>query len=175
MPRFIDAPEVGAIGRRVIAEVEEHAWLAQVRIRYGIRQADRTKSQHGRPVPGTIHVLSAYEQWLSEREDALGPDATIIVEQAPWVVAGPAERAAMLDHLLCHLTRDDDGDLCVRGPDVAEFASVIARRGAWHEGLTRARDAWREHSLPLEEADAALALQAPPGRVVPLRRAGGEG
>ena len=175
MPRFEDAPEVETIARRVIQSVESHRWLAQVPIRYGIREADRPKTQHGRPVPGTVRVLSPYERWLAETVDELAPEATVVVEELPWAQAQPAEREAILDHLLSHLTLDDNGRTSLQGPDVAEFAAVIARRGAWHEGLARARDAWRERALPLEETDAALALQAPPGRVVPLRRAGGEG
>ncbi len=175
MPRFADAPEIETIARRVIQSVESHRWLAQVPIRYGIREADRPKTQHGRPVPGTVRVLSPYERWLAETPEALAPGVTVIVEQLPWAVAGAAEREAILDHLLSHLTLDNEGDLCLQGPDVAEFAAVIARRGAWHEGLARARDAWRENAMPLTEADAALAPQAPAGRVVPLRRAGGNG
>jgi hypothetical protein len=177
MPRFVDAPEVEAVARRVIAAVGQHLWLGAHVIRYGIREAQAPKSQGGRTVPGTVRVLGPYEQWLAVPSIYQGerpiPEATVVVERLEW--DRTKDRDALLDHLLSHLDRDDDGDLCVVRPDVAEFAAVIARRGAWNADLLRCQDAWRERALPLEETDAALALQAPPGRVVPLRRAGGEG
>ena len=58
-------------------------------------------------------------------------DALIEFSWDFWQLAKPYQRRALVDHELCHLVTDDNGNLRVTGHNLEEFNAVIHRHGFW--------------------------------------------
>jgi hypothetical protein len=58
-----------------------------------------------------------------------------------WVQSTAAQRAALVDHELCHfgVDEDEDGELVlkIRGHDLEEFNAVVERHGLWRDDVQR--------------------------------------
>ncbi len=55
----------------------------------------------------------------------------ICVALKEWELLSLKQRAALLDHELCHCIFDDYGQAKLRGHDLEEFACIIERHGFW--------------------------------------------
>lgn len=142
---------VSPVALDLIREVETHGWLAQYRMAYVFRAADKLPDHWGK-----ARVLSGIDKHLSG-----GVDAALIIERRAWTILDAPRQRALVDHLLSHFGMTEDGDLCLVKPDVAEFASVIARHGLWRAELERMADAiaMRPHALGLDlDADPMTAV-----------------
>lgn len=143
--RYADATEVEAVARELIRKVPEHEHLASARIRYLFRSG--SLAHRGKAVYGRAIVLPERDRLLSG-----GYEAVIVISRQIWDLLQPAQRRALVDHELCHLTRNDDGDLALAQHDVEEFAAVIRRHGLWTEEL-RAVGRVVQERLPLEAVE----------------------
>ena len=138
---FEDArPEVYDVVCQVISETEEHGWLARYRMALVFRCSDKGSDNWGKS-----QVLTGLAKFLSGDRDAV-----IVIERLAWTLLDEPRRRALIDHLLSHFGANDDGDLCIVKPDVAEFSSVIARHGLWHVELERMAEAMRPHAVALD-------------------------
>lgn len=110
-----------------------HPEIAEARIMYVF--VDKSSSKGGRPVWGKVQKLSGVNEW------ALEHDFLILVAQDKWQELNNDQQIALVDHLLERCTaevdeQDGSSTWKVREPDTQEFASILDRHGAWHEGLT---------------------------------------
>lgn len=128
--KFSPAESVQTVAQGLIPNY--HPELAQARIHYLFTQKAAKKG--GRELCGKAAKVSGRWEYLTEL------DFVIEVALPIWNDATASQRQAIVDHLLEHCTAEEDeqsGDFkwLIREPDVREFASILERHGAWHEGL----------------------------------------
>lgn len=105
-----------------------------------------------------------------------GCGVIIVLNQDAWEAFSEKQRAALLDHELCHAelklnkdletVRDDDGrPVCrLRKHDIEEFREVVERHGIWTSGLRDfAESVLRaQKRLPFAEEKPRVELPATP-------------
>jgi Putative phage metallopeptidase len=110
-----------------------HPELATARVMYCFVSTAGTRG--GVDVMGRARKISGFTEWAIEQ------DFVIEVALDKWNDLGPAQRVALVDHLLERCTAEEDektGDLKfrIREPNVSEFTSILQRHGAWNDTLT---------------------------------------
>lgn len=110
-----------------------HPELATARIKYVF--VDKASMKNGKPVLGKSRKISGVLEFLTDS------DFMMEVALDQWNEQTEEQRAALVDHLLEHLTGEEDeenGDMkwAMREPDVREFAAILRRHGAWNDDLT---------------------------------------
>ncbi len=110
-----------------------HPELANARIMYCFVSAAGSKG--GVEILGKAKKMSGFTEWALER------DFVIEVALDRWNELGPAQRTALIDHLLERCTGEEDeqnGEMKykIREPEVNEFATILERHGAWNDSLT---------------------------------------
>lgn len=141
------AEEVRSTAKKIIGE--HHAHLLGLRVECVF--TDKTAKSRGREVPGRTKKVSGLPAFLASPSEATGesPDFysddpsdffVIEVSEEVWERLSESRRVALVDHLLSHAEIETDEEtgtakLSVVGPDVSEFTHVLARHGAWNEGL----------------------------------------
>ena len=130
---YCEAPkEVLEMARDLITSYHEE--LAGVEIAFLMRTP--TLRSAGRLVWGKASKANAKQRALS------GKDIEFVIELSAevWGELEYGQRRALLDHELSHCTceADDDGEIHykLRPHDLEEFNSIVARYGAWHDGIT---------------------------------------
>ncbi|MBV1869258.1 MAG: hypothetical protein KUG69_15350, partial [Marinosulfonomonas sp.] len=146
--KYMPAPDVEQLARKLIDTVDRHAALDQAHIEFVfIDQAPRSK---GRAVLGRARKLGGLPAFLAGGSHPVTPigmhdvDPFFVIEIAYDYWASDdftdAHRVALVDHELCHCRVDEDVDgehkLSIVGHDVEEFACVVDRHGLWSAGLT---------------------------------------
>ena len=160
------ANEVAAVARGVMAE--HHPLLDQrgPRIEWVFT---RPESPSGKCPDFKIRKVSGLGAYLalseSEKPDRWGfpvsPFVAVEVSERFWGYLDEAQREAMCDHLLAHLTFDHDkGAWTVEGPEFGEFEGVLARRGFWRPDRRLRRFADRV-AEQLSFADAEESAETP--------------
>lgn len=109
-----------------------HAELATAAIMWVF--VDKASSKNGKPVLGTVKKCSPFLYWLTSKH------FVIEVGLDRWNELSADQRTALVDHLLerCYgeeNERTGEMEWKIREPDVHEFATILERYGAWHEGL----------------------------------------
>ncbi|MBW3663561.1 MAG: hypothetical protein KY469_10715 [Actinobacteria bacterium] len=138
------APDVAQVAAPLVSQ--HHHRLVDAPIVYIFR--DSAPRSRGRMVLGRARVTKGLPAFLaavaagdaSEEYIEAQEYAFFVVEIAEdwWVGAEPGQRAAVVDHELCHLDVDDEsGDLSLRGHDLEEFNDVVARHGLWRDDVSR--------------------------------------
>jgi len=127
---YSEAEDVAKIAAGLIPNY--HPELADARISYVF--VDKASNKGGRPLYGKVKKFSGYFEWALER------DFVIEVAADLWQELSESQRTALVDHLLEHLTGEEDEktgtmNWSTREPDVQEFSSILSRHGAWHQGL----------------------------------------
>lgn len=141
---FRAAAEVSDLADGLILEHHEH--LAEAPIVF-IFRATATRSK-GRMVLGRARLVKGLYAFLASlaageapAEYDLEDDPSFFVMEIAedwWAQATAAERAAVVDHELCHMAVDpESGDLELRGHDLEEFEAVVARHGLWRDEVVR--------------------------------------
>lgn len=136
------AEEVRSTAKKIIGE--HHAHLLGLRVECVF--TDKTAKSKGREVPGRAKKVSGLPAFLAldELPDFYSdepPDFFVLeVSEEAWEGLEGRGQAALVDHLLscCEIETDEEtgtAKLSVVGPDVSEFTHVLARHGAWNEGL----------------------------------------
>ena len=132
MPKeYVDAESVETLAKTILPTF--HAELAEAKIKYFFVSEHSMKG--GRPIIGKAKKLSGAAQFL-----AGGFDFAIEIALDLWNQMDDAKRRAWLDHLLEYCTGEEDeesGEMSykMREPDVKEFATIIARHGAYNDDL----------------------------------------
>ena len=85
-------------------------------------------------------------------------DAVMIVDKTIWNVLTPDKRLALIDHELCHLVLDNEGNVKTRAHDLEEFADVVSRHGLWTSDLQHFQEKTKQlhlfpEGLPSEQTD----------------------
>lgn len=138
MTTYRPAPSVKTIAEPLI---EDHPDLDDIDIRYVFR--DTAAKSKGKVLLGKARKVSGLNAFLAAgyspdeipADDADHDFFVIEIAEDEWVTLTEAQRVALVDHELSHcaIEVDDDGNqtLVVRGHDLEEFCSVVARHGLW--------------------------------------------
>jgi hypothetical protein len=118
---------------------KHHAHLEAAQI--GIVLRDRPSSSGGKLVHAGVSLITGKLKTL------LDVDILIWVAADTWQELSDDQRAAMIDHQLCHV-RESDGRLYLVGHDLEEFRAVIDRYGLWNADLHLAGQVF-EKQMPL--------------------------
>lgn len=141
MATYSAAPAVAEVAHPLIAA--HHSHLSDVPIVYIFR--DPAAVARGRVVLGRARRVAGLNAFLAAlaageaAEDDAEDHSFFVMEIAleEWEGATRAERAAVVDHELCHFGVTDEGDLEIRGHDLEEFDAVVRRHGLWREDVAR--------------------------------------
>jgi putative metallopeptidase len=126
------------IGMDLIRTVPDHEPLAAVHIYWLFM--DTVPMSHGRHVLGRARRVSGWAAFLAQGPveatsyETPVPFYAIEIAEQPWHHLRDHQKVALVDHELCHLKVDLEGDapvLKIRGHDFEEFTAVIRRHGLW--------------------------------------------
>lgn len=139
MPDYTRATQVADIANGLIEKVDDHKPLNGVHIEFVWRE--KAPKSKGRLVLARARKVSGLNAFLANVSagvpDRLANDDFFVVEVAvdTWERLTEDQRVALVDHELCHLHVDKDGDgsavLSLRGHDLEEFAAIVERHGLW--------------------------------------------
>jgi len=156
----------------------DHGKLADAKIVLAWRMGWRTNAD------GLLQMGACKKRGDLDRElDTF--DFVILLNKEAWPVLKDDQKAALIDHQLCHcqITMDADGKpkyndrdrlVCrIRKHDVEEFREVVDRHGAWTQDLAKiAKAAINDASRPLlaeaEKGSQGLPITAKEWRKTPL-------
>ncbi len=145
---FKKADELDPLAVDVFREIrqEYHADLAGYAI--ALLFMPKPKVSRGNIVVGEAHVLGWRTRFLS------GLHGTVTLAWEWWQEATTAQQQALIDHELSHFEADDEHErLRIRGHDVEEFIEIMARHGAWTDGLKYAKGALQQRLPGMEDPD----------------------
>lgn len=151
LPEGKDHPAI--IAERVL-QLPEHIHLVhgEARIEWLFRTFEKVEA--GRRTLGACHLpgvqgkLRDFFVWMCARLFGSLPDFLIILDKAYWDECTPREREILVFHELAHAMHAIDKYgaqrfeketgrpvWAIKGHDVEEFTSVVARYGAWNDDL----------------------------------------
>lgn len=150
--KITKADEAAEVGRELIEQYHRH--LEDATIQYLFTSAKRTKA--GRVVLGTAARANPILKYFSSDKYGIGADFVLLFSLDEWFALNEAQRAALVDHELCHCSGEYDDNReqwtwSIRGHDVEEFAEVIERHGLWRRDLEQMASAIDQLRLPLAE------------------------
>jgi hypothetical protein len=148
------APEVADIAKVLIRD--HHSHLEYVRIEY--LYATKMQKSKGAGVWGTARKIGGLPAFLASDDPHLDTEDffAVIISLPVWELLGEAERAALVDHELCHLWVDEDGKLMTIGHDLEEFAMVVQRHGFWRQDISTFMDRAAQLTLDLPQNGNSL-------------------
>lgn len=162
MTDYARADEVAKIAADLIRDVEMHKPLAQARIEYVWR--DKASKSNDRVVLAKARKVSGLNAYLANASaglmdlDANEPLFVVEVAADTWERLKPEQRIALIDHELCHLVVDENGDgdpvLSTRGHDLEEFACIVERHGLWKSDVAAFGDQVIEQLALAIDADS---------------------
>lgn len=143
---YTEAPEVQAIAATIIEMYHPH--LKGIRVEYVFRS--KAAKNKGRIVLGTARLVSGLNAFLASPSEADEESEifqaeegeaffTIEIAKDEWKHLTDTQRAALVDHELCHCWAGEDEDADgnpkmiykIIGHDVEEFTAIIQRHGLW--------------------------------------------
>lgn len=165
MTDYSRAPQVADIANDLIDNVDDHKPLKDVTIEYVWR--DKAPKSKGRLVLAKARKVTGLSAFLTNSSlglpDIEANDSFFVVEVAAdtWQRLTDEQRRALIDHELCHLQVDEDGDgrpvLSMRGHDLEEFAAIVERHGLWASDLATFGSAVAEQlALAVDEVSTFL-------------------
>lgn len=128
-------------GQDLLTELvrQHHQHLASLKIL--LLCTNKSIKQGGRERPGKVQKATPLIKYLTaDARTGEGADVLITVSLPVWNAADGVQRQAIIDHLLTCVEveeNEENGDLKVKvvGPQVAEFAEVAERYGAYSTEL----------------------------------------
>lgn len=145
---------VREIAERLIPKF--HTEIASSNILYVSRS--KAAKSGGKLVPGKVMKVAPLYRYLTisaladqqkngSMDKSSLPEADFVIEVAldVWNSMPPAQRTALVDHLLARCTGVEDEKsgamrYAIRPPQVQDFAEVVERNGAWNDDLGEMRD-----------------------------------
>ena len=136
--QFSTAPEVKDIARDLI--VNYHSYLLNARIEFVF--CDPPAKSRGTEVWGSARKITGLAAFLASDNMLANSDEresffVVTIAKEIWKQLNEKQRRALVDHELCHLWVDEDGELKLIGHDLEEFGAVVSRHGLWREDITR--------------------------------------
>jgi hypothetical protein len=132
---FARAPEVAAIGARLIEHFHPH--LSGVRVDFLF--VSKPPVVGGEKKSGRARVVRGLWAYLAGEPKRDGePEEFFVIEiwRTAWLKLKAEQRVALVDHELCHCGYDDEHDtLKIIPHDIEEHNAIAERHGAWHGGL----------------------------------------
>lgn len=146
-----DAPP--AIAARMIAKYKEFAHLKDGEAVIAFLMDTEEEHRHGKRILGTAHLpevqgrLRGVFTWAIQRTLGIDPDFIITLDMNYWEQADANMRDILVFHELSHCVQkldrdgeprfDEDGSPVwgIKGHDVEEFVSTVARYGAYSEDI----------------------------------------
>lgn len=157
-----DAWHPATIAERVLRMPEHrHLLEGEATIDWLMRRTEKRRG--GRWVLGTAYQpqvkgdLSEVFDWLISKLFGRMPDFLIVLDEAWWLQANAREREILVFHELAHCVQKEDmygtpkfdkGGRPVwglKGHDVEEFTSVVARYGQWNDDIRAFVHACNQH------------------------------
>lgn len=133
---YTPAPEVEAVARGLIRQHHPHL-MTGVRIEYCF--VTKTPRSGGKEVWGTCRKIAGLHAHLAGDGSGDDPFFCITITKPIWDVMDDRQRAALVDHELCHAWVDTDSDgpakLSTNPHDLEEFGCVVRRHGLWRESV----------------------------------------
>lgn len=156
---YSPAPEVATVARSIIEEHHAHLLSHDVRVEFLF--VSPTPKSKGREVWGKAQKVTSLAAFLAngdaeDEESANKPFFAIVIAKPIWAWLKPAQRAALVDHELCHCWAEPDehGDvaLSIIAHDLEEFNAVVQRHGIWRGDVGRFAEVARDAQLrmPME-------------------------
>lgn len=90
---------------------------------------DKASKSAGRTVLASASLVSKKMKPLLDDNY----DFIITIAYSAWNKLTDKQKAALIDHELCHCDWNDNGDPCMIGHDYEEFGQIIQRHGMWRE------------------------------------------
>lgn len=182
MTDYWRARDVEKVAGELIAD--HHPHLDGVPITYLFRLP--AAKSHGRTVYGKARKIGGMAAVLASRlpdsqHEIVYPIDFFVIEIAAdvWTAMDEKQRAALVDHELCHLDvempEDEHQDRKLRmvGHDVEEFAAVIRRHGLWRDSVANLVSAAAEQLELALDDDPDDDAGGEPDNVLDLRRGSG--
>ena len=149
---FEPSIEIEHIATKLIAE--HHPLLQHAAIVYLMKTLDSDKKPtFPKKRPGK-KVKMAKAICVPEMYHSLcGYDFILLADELYWGFLEENQKVALVDHELCHFTRDEDG-YYTKDHDVTEFCAVLERHGFWLPELALfVAAAPQQQDLPFNPAD----------------------
>lgn len=153
--KYRTAPEV----RDVIDAVmwDHHPLISEEGVKIEPVMLDKTPKKAGKDIMGRITKKMGLDAFLGAEEKLSGFSKTaeaffvMEVSETWWNSLDATQRRALVDHLLCHVQYDEDGDNWrVILPQHGEYPEIVERYGFWRPDTSLARMAVKlEHQLSL--------------------------
>jgi hypothetical protein len=144
--KFEPAIQPRAIANALIGAFHTH--LVNARIEYLFRE---NLERRGRVRLGVASRAAGKLSYLAE------VDFVIEFNWTYWAKLTPPQRIALVDHELCHCSRDDDGNWTMRSHDVEEFSEIVSRWGLWTPDLRIFNSALKNAQVDLFAEGAVVA------------------
>lgn len=125
--KFEWAEDVKQVAKKLIENYHGH--LVEAKIAYLFRHGNWNSK--GKVVFGKAQKVPDEWKYLT------GYDLRVVVNKDVWDKLTPEQREALVDHELCHFTKDEDGEgnpnWSIEEHDIQEFSQVVQRHGLWRK------------------------------------------
>lgn len=138
--RYTAAPEVQVVARPLMAA--HHPHLLHVRVEFLF--VDKIPQRNGKQIWGTARKVTSLAAFLADESGEGEPFFCVVITRPIWEVLSTEQRAALVDHELCHCwveeKEDGSSSLVLLSHDLEEFAQVVLRHGLWRDEVTQFHD-----------------------------------
>ena len=150
--QFEPSLEIEHIAKKLIAE--HHPLLQHAAIVYLIKTLDPDKKPtFPKKRPGKKATMAKAICVPEMYHSLCGYDFILLADELYWGFLDENQKVALVDHELCHFTRDEDG-YYTKDHDVTEFCAVLERHGFWLPELAIfVAAAPEQKELPFKPAD----------------------
>lgn len=143
---FILAPDIHSIVGKLIVERHRHLVNCQIVSVF----CDKTPKSKGKEVWASMRKVSGLNAFLAnlaiptmaysekQAEESAEGNADLFVLSVSseiWEILEQDQREALVDHELCHIDRNEEGEYFLVGHDIEEFAKNIKKYGIWRQDL----------------------------------------
>lgn len=122
--KYLEAGQAAAMAAALVEQA--HTELANAEVCYLFREklGGRNETRWGKTSKASALI-----------KHVAGFDFILEINFTVWNRLGLVRRAALLDHLLEHCGRDDNGNFITLSPEVSEFGAIVKRWGRWQPSL----------------------------------------
>lgn len=141
------APEVERYGKKLVKKY--HAHLDNYDIVYLFVDKASKKNKH--VVMAKAGLAPLFSRILADVGKGPACHFVMIVAKPEWQGLDEKQREALVDHELCHMGLNKDGDPTLLQHDIQEFNAIIERHGLWYQDI-------KETSTVMKKAEEQLAM-----------------
>ena len=122
--KYLEAPQVAAMAEALIEQAHTEIANAEIAFLFREKLGGRNETRWGK-----ASKASALVKHIGDFDFILEINFTV------WNRLGLVRRAALVDHLLEHCGRDDNGNFITLTPEVSEVGAIVKRWGRWQPSL----------------------------------------